>query len=141
MGSFFMSFLKWNEELSVGIASVDAEHQLIVGNINKFYDAILTRQGSSVLNDFLVQLLNDIHTHFINEELLMSQTGYVGFQHHKAAHDGMKIQLVQFLERSKNGASHELANEVFLFLKAWLMDHLLREDMAYTAHFKAHGVQ
>jgi hemerythrin len=35
-----MAYIKWTDELSVQIPSIDAEHKTLIGIINEFYDGI-----------------------------------------------------------------------------------------------------
>jgi len=32
-----MAFINWNDELSVGVSSIDEEHKKLIGLINDFY--------------------------------------------------------------------------------------------------------
>jgi len=65
-----MPLMEWNERLSVGVASIDAEHKRLVGMLNELYDAMQARHSQEALGKVLDGLINYTASHFKHEEPL-----------------------------------------------------------------------
>ncbi|HIP40685.1 MAG TPA: hypothetical protein EYG88_15185 [Desulfocapsa sulfexigens] len=55
---------------------------------------------------------------------------------HKEKHIALVQQVTEFQERIKN-SDDGIQSEYYLFLKSWLIDHIVREDMKYSEYFAA----
>lgn len=136
-----MSLMVWNDKLSVGVPSIDAEHKKLVGMVNELYDAIQAGHGKDVLSKILDGLIDYTATHFAHEERLFAETGYPAAAEHKKLHDDLKKQVLEIQAKFKSGASGTLSLEVLNFLKNWLIVHIQGTDKKYSPHLNAKGVR
>ena len=135
-----MSLIAWNDRLSVGIASIDKEHQKLVALLNEFYDAVQTGKGKESLARVLAALIDYTKKHFANEEQIFAKTGYPEAAAHKKAHDDLTRQVIEIQQKYTQGANATLPTETLNFLKSWLLTHIQGTDKKYSSHFVRNGI-
>lgn len=121
--------LTWTEQLSVGNATLDSEHQNLIGMINSVEHALRTGNETALLRAF--KLLTDCaRLHFMNEEKIV-QAAEFPVEYHKRTHQYLQKELQYIREEleAKSGMWSEGAVEHFSrMLGSWLMDHLSMDD-------------
>jgi len=131
-------FIPWNSSYSVGIRSIDEQHQRLFEYINHLYQLVVSGDSLQV-----PKLLNDLAEytvfHFAHEEKIFDQTRYPQTPRHKELHKALLGQVTQVLEKFKAGEA-EVDFKLLNFLKNWLNVHIKKEDMAYSSHLKSHGI-
>lgn len=135
-----MSLIQWNATLSVGVQSLDKEHQQLVELVNRMHEAMQTGQGKNVVGEILEKLIHYTQTHFKHEEELMTKTAYPQASVHTLHHTQLTKKVVEFREQFLSGKV-TLSMEVMNFLKSWLQDHILKMDKGYTQHFQSRGIK
>jgi hemerythrin-like metal-binding protein len=130
---------EWKTEYSVGIGSIDAQHQNLFAVGRELYAAMSTGQGKSVLARILDRLVQYTAVHFAHEERLMQLYNYADFARHKAEHDALVKQVLAF-QAEFNGGRVAMAVQVLQFLKDWLEKHIKGSDFAYAPCLKAQKV-
>ena len=126
-----MALITWNDELSVGIKSIDEQHKRLVDIINRFDEAMHKGKGSRIMNEILKDLVGYTQEHFADEEKIMTNADFAGLRTHKAQHR----QLLQKIERFQfefNTEGRRVTGTVQEFLKYWLTSHILQEDKAFA---------
>lgn len=88
-----MAQIEWKEEYSIGNASVDEEHELLITQINKLYQQLNQPLDTMVIESMLSDIQTDISTHFALEELLMQEAGFAEFEDHKQDHERLLDQI------------------------------------------------
>ena len=56
-----MSLMEWNEKLSVGVPSIDAQHKKLVAMLNELYDAMQAKHSQEALGKVLDGLIVIAH--------------------------------------------------------------------------------
>ncbi len=133
-------FLEWSDELSVGIAEIDAQHQILVDLLNEIHEAIREGTTVEVTKGIIDRLDQYTRIHFAVEECLMRILDYPDYERHKQEHDKLLTQLTELhikLEKGKGAIGFELA----FFLKGWITQHILEGDQRYAAHFLSRGIR
>ena len=121
---------KWTDDLSVGNASIDADHKKLLVMVNGLETMIKARDNFA-LPQALEQLEHYLNVHFTNEEKI-AQTVNFPFGKNKLGHQyvlkefqHMKAELI-----AKNGIWADGAAEHYShFLSDWITDHVVKEDM------------
>lgn len=132
-----MAFMPWNEELALGIASIDEQHQALVQQINTLHEQLGSPQAAGAL---LEDLVDAAMNHFIAEEELLKRHGYAQADTHTQAHSGETGKLVQLLDQFQTDAA--AMNQASLTtLKDWLTQHILVDDKACVAFLRSKGAQ
>jgi hemerythrin len=135
-----MALIEWSPKMSVGIASIDADHRKLVTLVNDLYEAMSIGEGSKVLERVLKELIEYTRTHFVREETLFRTHGYEHEAEHKAQHDKL-LQTVDDLKRRVDAGERVSPVATGQFLKQWLTEHIMGSDMAYSAFLISKGVR
>ena len=130
---------EWKPEYAVGIASIDAQHQKLFAIARELYEAMSAGRGKASLVLILDRLVQYTSVHFTHEERLMRVYDYPDFQKHKAEHDGLTKQVLDFQKEFELG---RVAMTVHLlqFLKDWLENHIMVSDFEYAPCLKQKNV-
>lgn len=128
----------WSDKYSVGVASIDKQHQKLVGMINELNAAMVTEQDFQVLDDIVTRMLEYTIYHFSSEEEKMTSAEYPEIESHKAKHVELIEDVQGYYNKLKNGDIDTPA--VLSFLKDWLNHHILKVDMAYSSHMNNKGI-
>jgi hemerythrin len=121
----------WGEQLSVGNDILDKDHKLLIEIINQ--------TGVHMENNDLIALKTDLQRlheysleHFAREEKFAVA---VGFEQASGLHQSHQM-LMKRLEnirtaymKAEKTWSPQLAQEFLEFLRNWLVDHIIREDL------------
>ncbi len=136
-------FIEWNDKLSVGIQEIDEQHKRLVELANRLNVALLSKTGddeASEVLDVLDKLIEYTRTHFVVEESLMRILGYPDYEEHKQHHEALVLKVLAFRKRLQE--DHRIGRvELMEFMRDWLVNHIMKEDILYSEHFIAHGAQ
>ena len=88
-----MAQIEWRQEFSIGIASVDQEHESLVAQINQLYEQLGLPLDTVTIEAFLDNLEADISAHFALEELLMQEADFAEYADHKQDHERLLDQI------------------------------------------------
>jgi hemerythrin len=135
-----MPLMAWNQKFSVGVASLDEEHQRLVALLNHFYDALQAGNANDVLGDILDRLIQYTQLHFGHEEQFLQESGYADYAAHKKLHDDLTRQVLAVQQKQKSAATNALSVEVMSFLKNWLLNHIQGTDRKYGPHLNSKGI-
>ncbi len=119
--------MRWLDLYSIGIEKVDRQHENLTDLLNCLNEAWRTGKSQDVLLFRLDQFLDAVGAHFRDEEQLMAEKEYPDLDLHKAEHDFLLEQVLQF--RTQFAASEaELTESMLDFFRDWLRDHILISD-------------
>lgn len=71
-----MQTISWNEDLRLGIKTVDNNHRRMVGIANEFINAVNQHSRGAVLTGILCRLREQAVQHLTTEERLMAEARY-----------------------------------------------------------------
>ena len=122
-----MAQIEWRQEFSVGIASVDQEHESLVAQINQLYEQLGLPLDTATIEAFLDNLEADISAHFALEELLMEEADFAEYADHKQDHERL---LDQFHDLKFHFAEDPDAGRELLVnsLSDWFSNHFRTFD-------------
>lgn len=131
---------KWNEELSVGIKSIDEQHKKLIRIINKLYDAMKDRKTQDILREIIKELSIYANTHFSYEQDLFEKHSYPAANSHLIQHQAFTDKISKF-ENDYKENKLLLSSEIVNFLRDWLIKHIKGMDKKYTIFLKNRGVK
>ncbi len=134
-----MSLITWSPQLSVGINSIDEQHQKLINMINALNDALNSGESREVMVKIFDGLVVYCDKHFTFEEDLFGTHGYAGGAAHKAEHDKLRQQVMD-LKHKMDGGNFMIGLELMGFLKDWLTNHIMKSDKAYVPDLTGKGV-
>lgn len=135
-----MAFIEWTERLSVNIDSIDRQHRTLINYINKVDEAVKKGSEEQVMNTVVKGLVQYTEAHFGYEEMLFKMHNYPETADHKVAHTKLFGKVEEFKARFDHG-ERDIGPEMLEFLKNWLNNHILKEDIAYSQYFIERGVK
>jgi len=86
-----------------------------------------------VLAGILESLVQYTAVHFAHEEYLMRQQQYPNLAMHKAEHDALTRQVLQFKTDFEQGRT-AITFSVLAFFRNWLEKHILQSDHQYAPY-------
>ena len=134
-------FLEWNENLSVGVPSIDEQHKAMLGLINELFDATQAGRGQVVLGKVLKELADYTVYHFQYEESLFAQTGYRAAPDHIKEHGELISLLQDMRQKYEDGARKILSEDLLKFLRRWLFMHIMGSDKKFGPHLVSMGMK
>lgn len=134
---------KWKDSFSVGIPTIDNQHQRLFELGSQLF-AVLTQRDGLDNYDRIMALLTELKDyslyHFETEEKLMGQHGYAAFETHKKEHDAFVDKISAWFYDDIDGNQQKVTMEMVEFIANWIEKHILKTDMQYKGFFIARGV-
>ena len=93
-----MSLLAWKPSYSVGIDSMDDEHQQMIQLINEIYEELDQSRDAESVEQFLGDTHSAIAMHFALEERMMRDAGYSEYAAHKDDHEELLDQILEMMD-------------------------------------------
>jgi hemerythrin len=122
---------QWNDSYNTGIGSVDAQHKTLFQIANRLHEAMTAGQGKAALGSILERLVQYTAAHFAHEERLMRLSDYPELAAHKALHEALTKQVLEFQAKFQTGQA-TMSVQLLHFLKNWLVGHIQGTDMKYV---------
>ena len=135
-----MALIEWSEQLSVHVVDFDSDHQRLIGILNNLWEASEDRRGHEVIEAILADLIDYTRTHFAREEDMFARWDYPGIDLHKQAHARLLSTAADLHAKFRAEQSETVADEVFEFLRDWLVKHILGDDALYANYFRNLGI-
>tara|TARA_R110002050_G_scaffold149837_1_gene276484 strand:- start:18 stop:428 length:411 start_codon:yes stop_codon:yes gene_type:complete len=136
-----MPLIEWSNELSVGIKSIDEQHKKLVNMINALHDAKLTGGSNELLGKIFTGLTTYTQKHFTYEENMFAEYGYSNAEEHKKQHNDLIAQVIELKNKFIGNPQGTISDDLILFLKRWLTNHIMRTDKEYTDFLISKGVK
>ena len=119
--------IQWREALSVGHPVIDADHRRLLELINLFETA-----EQANIEQSLFELVRYAKVHFAREEALQRQANFPEALKHSGLHKKLMKTAEDFLhkwETSPGDGHAAMVDQIAPFLKTWLIDHIINEDL------------
>jgi hemerythrin len=126
--------------MSVGIERIDREHRGLIDLINLLHGEMLAGKSKDALGKVLDKLVAYTKSHFATEETLFRIHGYPQAEAHKKEHDAL-TQKALALQTDLNAGKTVISAPVLDFLRDWLTNHILKQDMAYKLFLTSRGAK
>ena len=130
-----MAILVWVPELDTGIEEIDKQHRRIVEYINRLYE-LRSSPDREALGDVIGEMVDYTLSHFVFEESLIENAGYMFAGPHKKVHELFTRRVAEM--QSRFDAGEDIAAELHGMLSRWLFNHIRNEDHAYIDSVQAY---
>jgi len=135
-----VALIEWSNKLSVNVAEIDEQHQMLVAMTNELNDAMCGRNSHNEALMIIVKMTDYAKVHFRTEEKYFDQFDYPESASHKKEHNDFKKKVKQ-LENDFVDGSLSLPTDVLNFLKEWLVKHIQGSDKRYSTCFNENGLK
>lgn len=120
----------WNQEYSLDMPELDAQHKTLFDLINKLWLGIVENASLPVQIRLIEQLEHYTITHFSEEEVFLRSIDYPDFNKHQRAHAGFVQRIAR--ERIALSQGGQISLDLLHFLNDWLVEHIRVKDRAYA---------
>lgn len=127
-------YMEWKDEYSVSHSTLDFDHQMLINIINQLAFAVQNKQGKRVIGQTIESLVKYVETHFAREEDVMRAAKFPDLVSHQAKHREIEETVRDIFDLFKRSPKDLEAEKVLIFLKTWLIQHILRSDMKYAPY-------
>lgn len=122
-----MAYFEWADDMVIDGGVIDADHRLLVDQVNELHTATSQGEGQHVVESLLQRLINSTEEHLRNEERVMAQMGFPDLDKHKIGHVHFMNEL-RTLEKRMQDGSFTVAAQLSAVLRDWLSLHIRRND-------------
>ncbi|MDR2477626.1 MAG: bacteriohemerythrin [Treponema sp.] len=124
--------IEWNEELSVGIASMDNQHRMLLMMINDICTGQLYcgQFADARFVTSVYQILDFFRKHFVAEELVMEKIKYRFLEKHRQQHRQLLKILLSLLKKYTAGQQYS-SFKFIRFLRGNVLNHVAVFDKKY----------
>ncbi|CAA7622658.1 hemerythrin domain-containing protein [Magnetospirillum sp. SS-4] len=125
--------LMLTDELRVGHAVIDQDHERLIDIINAFHEGVIAQSGNDVLHQTLKRLLEYGREHFVREQGIQRECNFPEAVHHAKEHADLLAQIKErarsyFVDKSVPVDAKAL-DDMSYFLNQWLMGHIAKFDL------------
>jgi hemerythrin len=135
-----LSLMNWTESYSVGVDSIDEQHQELFDVVNRLHLSMKEGTSKETFSELLREVANYAIYHFENEEKYMRQFDYPDLDKHKDQHDTFVSKVLDLQSQMDQGRLF-LSIEMISFLSDWIHDHVLGIDQELGPFLDSQGVK
>lgn len=135
-----MALLTWNDDYSVGVRTLDNQHNVLFNLLNELEAAMTGGQTQRMALPILRKLLNYTRGHFSAEEAMMAAASYPGLAQHRIKHRDLTRHVEAFEARFERGDG-SVNLQLLSFLRDWVTNHIQDSDKEYGPWMNQKGVQ
>lgn len=128
-----MTLIQWKDEFSVGVESVDHEHQELIALINELHESAQQEASTEKVIETLGEIYAQIAAHFALEENIMRSMRYRLYEEHKEDHEILLDDLLEIMDEIEADDVYEEAR-LSQDLQRWFSEHFRTHDA------KLHGI-
>ena len=130
-----MEKIIWDDRFNLQIDEIDQQHRRLVDIMNRLIATEDEKASDEDIADILGAMTNYLGYHFDTEEQLMLDHGYPELESHREEHQTFVTQTAYFIATYRQGGA-SLKNDILLFLKEWLVEHIVKSDGAFGDFLK-----
>ena len=127
-----MTMITWKKEYSLNNQVLDEQHKKMVKMINDLHDIMEGTKDKTALDAVMKELSDYTFYHFSYEESYMEKIGYPELEKHKECHAEL-VHDVHEIFNKMYGEHKVSTDEIYKFLKNWLVDHIQEKDQKIRA--------
>lgn len=116
----------WQDSYKIGNDNVDKQHRYLFDLANEIIDPNNDSQKS---HHNVLALYHYVREHFTDEEAIMKQNDYSGYQEHKKEHELLTKRLAEISTGIISGETSP--DDIMSFMRFWLLEHILEKDMLF----------
>lgn len=134
-----MQNFNWIPEYDVGVQKFNEQHLQLLTALKDIYKAMENQKDRKALQTVLNNLLKYCKEHLAEEEACLQQHGYPDFAEHKKQHNFFINKMIQFCEDFKD-EKFTLHFDIAVFIKNWIIQHIMVIDKQYTKFLNSKGI-
>lgn len=130
--------IEWKDEYTVGEVDLDFHHRQLLEYLNQLMESSgYENKNSRGVEEIFDDLVRYTEYHFSAEERYMELYQYPELTDHQKYHEEFTLGLTGLGKELKKDIP-EVSRKLTLYLKNWLVRHILTEDKKYAAFCREH---
>ncbi|PLB87048.1 hypothetical protein C0T31_02050 [Dysgonamonadaceae bacterium] len=117
-----------------GIEKIDSDHRHLIGIFNRMSEKADQEESTDFIK-IIDELEKYSNFHFANEETLMKKANFDEIEEHVIQHQIFRQKINDFKTSIQFGSS-TLEVEIVVFLRKWLLKHIIECDAKYVSSIK-----
>jgi len=127
----------WSEDYELGNDFVDSQHKRLFELVGNIGQSCLEEGDIDTISETLDFLLQYTVQHFSDEEALQIKYNFPEYEYHKKLHEEFEAAVSEKVSEFKEkGSTKDLSDTINEIVIAWLVNHILKEDMKIGAYIK-----
>ncbi len=132
----------WKESYAVGIENIDIQHKMLFQKVDELVQELEGANRPKVYQEIIQFLKAYVTFHFEDEEAYFKSIGYADQEKHIKQHQDLKQEVEKYAEQLENtGYAMHVVKKCAGMMSAWLVYHVVGEDLKYTTKAKPQSVQ
>jgi hemerythrin len=127
-GRMNCKFLKWSDQLCIGVAPLDEGHKELVDLYNRIAWACENDPDKNTVCERLLSFVIYAKHHFKEEEAYMLSIHYNDYVQHKSEHDRVLQDAEDFIDNLSGSMAMLDGQAIVKYFKYWLLRHILTRD-------------
>lgn len=140
INSDVMEIATWHNGFVLGIPSIDKQHKKLFELINNIYATLLTSPTLDASKTSVQECVAYVLKQLSDEEALLKRANYKSFDRHFVIHEKLRADLNTLSKKVLTEFSDEHMFELIMFLRNWLINHILFSDRRYVGTLTAQGI-
>ncbi len=128
--------ITWDDEMSVGIPEIDADHKHFILLINEFNRSITGGNNPEEIKRRLQLIIDDAVQHFAHEERLFKEWQYINSDDHAKIHNQVLKKLNEIMFKFTPYGHDTGWVTAGLEIKSILINHIMTEDIKYMECYR-----
>ncbi len=129
--------LEWHSDFEIGVPEVDDDHKRILEHYKQLYLSMREGKGLGDYEAHVNFLMAYVTEHFEREERIQESSQYPGFEQHKKLHLAFTQRVARLMQDFQGKeVTHRDLIQLNLFIKEWLLRHILVEDRKLGHHMR-----
>lgn len=135
--------LKWKNEYSVNVASIDEQHKKLIETGSRIAE-LLSLSGNTDNYDEIMLIIQELKDyvvyHFDFEEKLLQKHNYGSLDEQHFEHYFFTKKLDSISRKDIDSDQKDAILEIYNFVINWITDHILKSDMKYSSFLNEKGI-
>jgi hemerythrin-like metal-binding protein len=130
----------WDPRYETGIASIDAQHRVLLQSARELHEAYRSGSAKEVVPRVLDNLVTYCMTHFEDEEVHMERLAFPELSAHREEHQKLMAQVYDLQDRFTRGEGH-VPMELSILVTRWMRKHIQEHDQAFADFARGQGLE
>ncbi len=138
-GANIMKTFDWHDSYDVKVERFNDQHKHLFDIVKDLYVAMEDKEDRLALAHIINNLVKYSKEHFSEEEICLLNNGYPAYEKHRKQHKLFLNKIEQFAA-DYNSGKYLLHIDILLFLKNWVLQHILIADKEYGDYLNSKGI-
>ncbi len=134
-----MNTFNWDQTYDVKVERFNEQHRHLFDIIKKLYATMEDKNDRLALAMVINELVKYSKEHFMEEDVCLLNNQYPHYDAHRRQHKLFMDKIEQFAA-DYNSGKHLLHFDILVFLKKWVLQHILVADKHYGEFLNSKGV-